>query len=241
MTTRATRPAVPSNATTFSPKTTSTPCARNSSATRSRARPAERAHHVLGSLDQRDAQAPRGEAFGHLKPDVAGADDRRRARTAPFDELDHPPPVAHVPQHEDAFEVAARQRRADGGGARGDDERAVTRLALGPVFDKTQDRFRGQDFERLAAQANVYPVSLAEVIGRVQDEPVERGDQAGDDVRQPARAVRDVAGLLKHGDVEFGRAAPRLHRRRQSRGDAADDDEMFSAQAPARLTLLVIE
>jgi hypothetical protein len=44
-----------------------------------------------------------------------------------------------VPQHEDASEVAARQRRADGGGARGDDERAVTRLALGPVFDKTQD------------------------------------------------------------------------------------------------------
>ena len=71
----------------------------------------------------------------------------------------------------------------------------------------------------------------ARVRAELDEEAFERRDGTSDDVRQPARAVGDVAGAFEHGDGEVCGRAPRLHRRRQTRGDAADDDEVVSAQA----------
>ena len=86
--------------------------------------------------------------------------------------------------------------------------------------------------ERLAVELDLDSVPLAEVFGRVEDEPFERGYEAGDDVRQAARAVGDVAGAFEDCDRKVGRGTPRLHRRGESCGDAADDQQLISAQSP---------
>jgi hypothetical protein len=94
-----------------------------------------------------------------------------------------------VPQHEDAFEVVPRQRRAGGGRARRQHERVVADLALALRAAHAQHRLRRQKLDRLAFQFDFYRVPLAEVFGRVEDERIGRGDEPGDDVREPAGAV----------------------------------------------------
>src|SRR5205085_9742524 len=87
--------------------------------------PAERAHQLVGGFDDSRVKPARAERLGHLKADVARADDDGAPRACLLDEANHAPAVAHVSEDEDAFEFAAGQGRADRRRARGDDERAV--------------------------------------------------------------------------------------------------------------------
>ena len=214
------------------------------------ARRAERrAHLALDRRDVRRAQAQRRAevvprivimpigvepCLGQLKPDVARADDDRGTRPRLLEVAKQTPPVAQVSQHEDACEVAARERRADGGRAGRQHQRLVTDRALALGFAHAHDRLRGEQLDGLAVESDFDGVSLAEVFGRVEDERVGRVDEPRDDVREAAGAVRDVGRALEDGDGQVGRVAPRLHRRREPGRDAPDDDQSFLIQERRR-------
>jgi hypothetical protein len=55
----------------------------------------------------------------------------------------------------------------------------------------------------------MYPdvVSLAKIFRLMDHETIRRRNETGDDVRQAARAIRDIACFFEHGDVEIGRCA----------------------------------
>ena len=75
-------------------------------------------------FDERDPQPALGERFGHLEADVAGADDRRRARAGRKRVVERKR-LLHGVQQVHGGELETRQVRADGRGARGDDESVV--------------------------------------------------------------------------------------------------------------------
>ena len=146
------------------------------------------------------------------------------ARSLFFDEAEQSPPVVQLAQDEDAREFVPRERRADGCCARRQHEVGEMKFALLLATEDTDEGTRGENLQRLRVQMNLNIVLLAKIFGRVDDESFEFRDQAGDNIGQAARPVGDVCGLLDDGDVQIGCSATRLHGRRKSGGNSADDE-----------------
>src|SRR5690606_20083376 len=94
-------------------------------------------HRLVGQLDQRHLEAPRGERLGDLDADVAAADHDRTPRPG-VDGGTHRVGAGDGPQVEHAWPVDAGQRRLDGGGAGGDEELSV-RFDGGPASVERAD------------------------------------------------------------------------------------------------------
>jgi formamidopyrimidine-DNA glycosylase len=183
-------------------------------------------HDLVGAVDHRDLEAAADERLGHLQADVARA-DHDRALAAAQQVLVEALGGVDGPRRLD--DLHARDLRADGDRARGDDE-LVERLgalgAGGVVVDGQRARVE-VDRHDLLADAHV-DAALAVLLRPAHDQPLAVGEVLGDEVRDPARRVGRVRAALEGDDLERRVAPQRLRRRAHPCRVATDDRESLS-------------
>jgi hypothetical protein len=160
--------------------------------------------NLLVAVDDRDRDPTVRHRLRHLEPDVAAADDDGVVVRMADDVVAQHDPVADRLDPEDPVGPGVRQRRAARHRAGRDHELVERLVALGP-FGEVPHRHAplvGVDPDDFVAHVHVDVVRVTELFGGARDQCVDRVDDVGDVVRQPAGGVRRVVAALERDDLE---------------------------------------